>query len=73
MRFIKDCEKVLGKEVNIIKSPLGSVENAIREAGIIRHTKTGYAPCTVKLKKEVRRKWEQEHADYEANYRAFCY
>ena len=29
MRFIKDCEKVLGKEIEILKSPYGSVENAV--------------------------------------------
>ena len=30
MRFIKDCEKVLGKEIKIIQSEYKSVENACR-------------------------------------------
>ena len=30
MRFIKDCEKALGKQVEIIKSNYGSVENVCR-------------------------------------------
>lgn len=34
MRFIKDCEKVLGKEIEILRSPLGNVENAVRSAGV---------------------------------------
>ena len=36
MRFIKDCEKVLGKEIEILRSPYGSVENAIRAASVVR-------------------------------------
>ena len=68
MRFIKDCEKVLGKEIEIIKSPYGSVENAIRALGYPRIAKTGFAPCTAWLKKQVRKKWEYEHRDYEITY-----
>ena len=30
MRFIKDCEKVLGKQVEILKSEYGSVQNVIK-------------------------------------------
>lgn len=54
MRFVKDCEKVLGKPIEILKSPLGSVENACRMGGIMRHAISGYAPCTSLLKKRVR-------------------
>lgn len=32
MRFIKDCEKALGKQVEIIKSNYGSVENVFEKA-----------------------------------------
>ena len=35
MRFIKDCETVLGKEVEILQSEYNSVENVIRTAGMI--------------------------------------
>lgn len=67
MRFIKDCEKVLGKEVEILKSPYGSVENACRALGAIRFA-TGFAPCTEWLKKRVRKEWEYEHREYELTY-----
>lgn len=67
MRFIKDCEKVLGKEVEILRSPYGSVENAIRAASVVR-LQGGFAPCTNWLKKRVRKEWEYEHRDYELTY-----
>ncbi len=68
MRFIKDCEKVLGKEVEILKSQYGSVENAIRGAGLIQIA-GGFAPCTNWLKKRVRKEWEQQHIfDYDITY-----
>ena len=31
MRFIKDCEKILGKEIQILKSPYRNKENVIRQ------------------------------------------
>ncbi len=68
MRFIKDCEKVLGKEIEILKSPYGSVENAIRAAGLIGNARTTYYPCTNWLKKRVRKEWEYEHRNYDITY-----
>lgn len=68
MRFIKDCEKALGKEVEILKSPYGSVENAIRGGGVVRMSRTGFSPCTVYLKKRVRQEWEISHGDYIMTY-----
>lgn len=68
MRFMKDCEKLLGKEVEILKSPYGSVENACRACGAMRISTTGFAPCTAWLKKRVRKEWEYEHRDYELCY-----
>ena len=68
MRFIKDCEKVLGKEIEILKSPYGSVENAIKAAGLIRNARNGFSPCTNWLKKRVRKEWEYEHRDYAITY-----
>ena len=66
MRFIKDYEKVLGKEIEILKSPYGSVENAIRACG---HIKVRFfAPCTNWLKKRIRKQWEYEHREYEITY-----
>ena len=67
MRFIKDCEIVLGKEIEILKSPYGSVENAIRACGLVRMP-SGFAPCTAWLKKRVRKEWEYEHKEYDLTY-----
>ena len=59
LRFIKDCEKVLNRPIEILKSEYGSVENVIRK---VRAVNTPYgAPCTRILKKLVRQQWEQEH------------
>lgn len=66
MRFIKDCEKALGKPIQILKSPLGSVENVIRKRKFI-NSPYG-AACTGTLKKQVRKKWENEHAEYDLIY-----
>ena len=60
MRFVKDCECVLEKKIEILKSPFGSVENACLAANCIRMTRTGYAPCTDFLKKRVRKEWEAQ-------------
>ena len=35
MRFVKDCEKALGKEIEVLKSPCGNVDNACRAFGFI--------------------------------------
>lgn len=68
MRFVKDCEKVLGKPITILKSEFATdVENAILRYGLIRLVR-GFAPCTKLLKKDVRKKWEEEHKDYELTY-----
>lgn len=68
MRFIKDCEKVLGKEVEVLKSKYGSVENAVRALGYFKIQKTGFAPCTAWLKKQIRKEWEYEHREYDITY-----
>lgn len=67
MRFIKDCEKVLNKPIQILQSPLKSVENAIKQAGFINRPIVG-AYCTKLLKKRVRKEWEYAHKDYEITY-----
>lgn len=68
LRFIKDCEKVLGKEIEILKSPYGSVEGAIRTAGLIRNARNGFYVCTNWLKKRIRKEWEYEHREYDITY-----
>lgn len=57
MRFIKDCEKVLGKKITILKSPYASVENVARKKKYLNGIHG--APCTMELKKKVRLEWEQ--------------
>ncbi|MBC5689759.1 phosphoadenosine phosphosulfate reductase [Mediterraneibacter sp. NSJ-55] len=66
MRFIKDCEKILNKPVQILKSPYGSVENVIKQ---FRYINGAYgAKCTQILKKRVRKEWEDLHKDYDITY-----
>ncbi len=58
MRFVHDCEKILGREVTILKSSkYEDVEDVCRNAGLI-NTPFG-APCTGQLKKAVRKEWER--------------
>lgn len=66
MRFIKECEKVLGKPVQIIRSEYGSVENVIRQFRFINGPYG--AKCTQVLKKRVRKEWEYFHKDYDLTY-----
>lgn len=66
MRFIKDCEKALGKPVQMLKSEYGNVDNVIKT---FRFTGSPYgAKCTEVLKKRVRKKWEYQHRDFEISY-----
>lgn len=66
IRFIKDCEKALGKEIKVLRSRYGSVQNVITT---FRTTNTPYgAKCTEILKKRVRREWEMDHKEYEITY-----
>lgn len=61
MRFIKDCEKVLGKKIEILKSEYSCVENCVRMFNGFRNAYTSFAPCTNWLKKRVRKEWEDKH------------
>lgn len=66
LRFIKDCEAVLGKPVEILKSRYGSVENVIET---FRYVNGPYgAKCTDVLKKRVRKEWEYDHRGYDITY-----
>lgn len=66
MRFLKDCEKALGKEIEILQSPYKNVNNVIKQ---FRFTNSPYgAKCTEILKKRVRKKWEYEHKDEDLTY-----
>lgn len=67
MRFIKDCEKTLGKEIEFLQSPYKNVETCIRQLGVVKMPH-GFAPCTNWLKKRVRKEWEYKHREYELTY-----
>ena len=69
MRFIKDCEKAIGKDIKILKSSeYNSVEDCVRAFGGFRNPANGFAPCTNWLKKRVRKEWEEQHKDCEITY-----
>lgn len=66
MRFIKDCEKALGKEIEILQSPYKSVHNVIQTFRFINGPYG--AKCTDVLKKRVRKEWEFKHQGEELIY-----
>lgn len=66
MRFIKDCEKVLGKEIIILRSPYGSVHNVIASQRYVNGP--GGAKCTEILKRRVRKRWEFDHRAFDLTY-----
>lgn len=69
MRFIKDCEKVIGKEIEILRSnEYRSVEECVLAFGGFKNPYNQFAPCTNWLKKRVRKQWEEEHKDYDITY-----
>lgn len=69
MRFIKDCEKVLGKEIEILKSSeYNCVEDCVKAFNGFRNAYSGFAPCTNWLKKRVRKEWEFQYRDYNLIY-----
>ena len=61
MRFVLDCEAWFGKPIEIWQSELGSVERVCLASSYI-NSPYG-SPCTVKLKKRLRKKWEKEHPE----------
>lgn len=60
MRFIHDCEKIIGKPVTILQSMF--YRNVEQVCTSVRYVNgpTG-APCTRALKKQVRKRWELDH------------
>lgn len=63
LRFLKDCQKELGKEIEILQSPYRSVGNVIKTFRYINGIHG--AKCTDILKKRVRKEWEYGKADLE--------
>ena len=69
MRFIKDCEKALGKSIQILRSEqYHNVEECIRVFGGVRNVNNFFYPCTNWLKKRVRKRWEEAHASEDITY-----
>lgn len=66
MRFIKDCEQILGKKIQILKSKYGSVQNVIKQFRYINGPHG--AKCTEILKKRVRKEWEYAHRNCSITY-----
>lgn len=61
LRFLKDCEKVLGIEIEILQSRYLNVENVIKQ---FRYINGPYgAKCTQILKKRVRKEWESKQTE----------
>ena len=66
MRFLKDCEKAIGKEIEILQSPYKTVNDVIRQ---FRFINSPYgARCTDILKRRVRKEWEYEHRNESLTY-----
>ena len=61
LRFLHDCETFLDKEITMIKSPYGSVENVVKQFKYINGV--AGARCTQVLKKRVREEWEYKNPD----------
>lgn len=67
LRFIHDCEKILDTKITILRSDrFKNVEEVIRKYKYINGPYG--APCTGMLKKAVRKKWENEHPEYDLTY-----
>lgn len=60
LRFIHDCEKVIGKPVTILRSDFYRNVDQVCRAVRYVNGPTG-APCTRHLKKQVRKRWEADH------------
>lgn len=69
IRFIKDCEKAIGKEIEIYRSSdYKTVQDCVLAFGGFKNPYNNFAPCTNWLKKRVRKEWEAQHKDCEITY-----
>jgi len=66
LRFVKDCEKALGREIEIMQSRYKNVNNVIKQ---FRFINSPYgAKCTDVLKKRVRKEWEYKYKSEDLTY-----
>lgn len=63
LRFLQDCSKLLGREIEILQSDIYQGVDDVIEKTKTLNTPFG-APCTKWLKKEVRRNWERENPEH---------
>lgn len=69
MRFVKDCEKALGKPIQVFRSEqYRNVDECIRAFGFVMNRNNHFQPCTAWLKKRVRKRWEEAHAGEDITY-----
>jgi len=66
LRFLNDCEAVIGKKIEILQSRYASVENVINSQRYINGP--GGAACTKLLKKRIRKDWEKENGTEDMTY-----
>lgn len=66
LRFLHDCEKWIGKEIEILQSPYKTVDNVIQQFRYINGV--AGARCTQILKKRVREEWELKNMDKQISY-----
>lgn len=59
MRFLKDCEKWFGQEIEIMQGKYKSVDEAARASGFL--VSAFGAGCTKLLKRRVRMDWEKDN------------
>ena len=63
LRFLHDCEKLLGREIEILQSTeYKGVDDVISKKKCV-NTPYG-APCTRYLKRQVRKEWEKKHCEH---------
>lgn len=67
MRFVRDAERLFGREIEIIRSAeYGGVDDVIERRRYINGP--GGAACTMHLKRRVREAWERENLQGECVY-----
>lgn len=63
LRFLHDCERILGRKITVLQSDrYKGVDDVIEKTRCI-NTPYG-APCTAKLKRDVRKEWERKNPDH---------
>ena len=68
-RYIQDCEKILNKEIQILRSSqYRCVADCVRAFGGFRNPYNMMSPCTNWLKKRVRKEWELQQEGVELTY-----